>query len=452
MKIIIAGIGKMGEYLARELTKDGNEITIIDDKAFSNKSIVNNEEVFYINGNALDSNVLIEAKINNADLLICVMDKDEKNIMCSFLGKKLGVKRTIARVRTPEYSSSLNLLKEDLGLSMIINPDYMTAEHIARILSIPNALDTVSFFKGRGYMVAIKVKENSPLIKLTLNSLSKKMEQRVTICAIERDKKTIIPNGNDKLELGDIIHITGTRENIFSFLQFADLVGKKSKKVMISGGSSICVYLAKMLINMGMYVKIIEMNEERCKFLSETLPKALIINGDISNQDLLYEEDIENFDAFISLNSIDEENIVNSMFAKVIGINNVITKVNHINLDGVLERADIDTIIAPHKIACYQIVKYVRAIQNSKNSSCESIYKFDKSNFEILEFNIKRGFNALNIKLKNLKIVENVLIAAILRDKNIIFPTGNDEIREKDTILIAVNSNKIVKDINDILE
>lgn len=453
MKIIVAGIGKLGEYLARELSLDGNEVTIIDDKAFTNKSIVNNEDVFYVNGNALDSNVLIEAGIENSDLLISVMDKDEKNIMCSFLGKKLGVNKTIARVRTPEYSSSLNLLKEDLGLSMIINPEYMTATHIARLLSIPNALDTVSFFKGRISLVSIKVKENSPLAKLTLNGLSKKLKKKVIICAIERNGETIIPKGNYRIEEGDKVHFTGTRDQIFSFLQFADLVGSKSKRVMISGGSTTCVYLSQMLIEMGMEVKIIEINKDRCDFLCETLPKALIINGDVSNQDLLYEEDIENFDSFISLNNIDEENIIHSMFAKTVGVPKIITKVNHINLDGVLEKADIDAIVTPHKIAANQIVSYVRAMENSSNSnsSCESIYKFADESFQMLEFNVKKGFKKLNVKLKDIDIDEDVLVTAILRGRNIIFPSGNDDIREKDTVIIAALEKKELKDINDIL-
>ncbi len=452
MKIIIAGIGKLGEYLAKELALDGNEVTIIDDKVFTNRDIVNNEDVYYVNGNALDSNVLIDSGIENADLLISVMDKDEKNIMCSFLGRKLGVKKTIARVRTPEYSSSINLLKEDLGLSMLINPEYMTAAHIARILSIPSAIDTITFFKGRVFMVSLKVKEDSSIKGLTLYSLSKKLDKKVIICAIERNNTVIIPNGDTKVLVGDKIYVTGTRDQILSFLRFSNIVTQKNKRVMISGGSSTAVYLAKMLLEMGMYVKIIEINEDRCKELSEQLPNAVIINGDVSDQELLYEENIEDFDCFIALNSIDEENIIHSMFAKGINVPSVITKVNHINLDGVLDKADIDTIVTPHKIAANQLVKYVRAMINSKDSSCESIYKIDKANIAMAEFNVKQGFKGLNIKLRDLNMKDRVIVVAILRGKNIIFPTGNDEIKVRDTIVLATDSDITIKDLNNILE
>ena len=452
MKIIIAGVGKLGEYLAKELSSDDNEITIIDDKVFSNKDVVNNEDVFFVNGNSLDSNVLLEAGIDNADLLISVMDKDEKNIMCCFLGKKLGVKKTIARVRTPEYSSSINLLKDDLGLSMMINPEYMTAAHIARILSIPSALDTTSFFKGRISMVSFKVKEKSPIVGLSLNGIFKKMKKRFIICGIERNNETFIPKGNYKIEVGDKIYVTGTRDQILSFLQYANIVLEKTKRVMIGGGSNTGVYLAQMLIEMGMSVKIIEINEERCKELSELLPKALIINGDVSNQNLLYEEGIENFDSFVSLNNIDEENIVHSMFAKEINVPTVITKVNHINLDGVLERADIDTVVTPHKIACNQIVRYIRAMQDSSDSSCESVYKYGDDKFVMLEYNVKHGFKGLNTKLRDLNIHKDVIVVAILRGRNIIFPAGDDEIKEHDTIVLSALEKINIIDLNDILE
>lgn len=451
MKIIIAGIGKLGEYLTKKLVEQGHSVTIIDNKVFSNKDIVNNEDVFYIKGNSLDSSILLEAGIEKADLLISVMDKDEKNVMCCLLGKKLGAERTIARVRSPEYTSSVSILKDELGLSMIINPEYMTALHIVRFLSIPEAIDTKTFFKGRIMMITIKIKKDSPIIGETILKISKKTE-RVIVCALERDGNTIIPKGNVKIKENDKLHITGTRENLVLFLEYIGIVVKKPKKIMVSGGSPTAVYMAKMLINMGMFVKIIELNPIRCEELSEQLPKAMIINGDVSNQELLYEEEIEKYDCFISLNNIDEENIVHSIFAKSINVPTVITKVNHINLDGVVEMSGIDRIITPHKIATNQIVNYIMALVNSNNSSCETIYKFDNEKFEILEFNVKNGFKFLNTKIKDMKIKDGILIVAILRGKNIIFPTGDDHIEENDTIVIAVDENDEIKELSGIME
>lgn len=450
MKIIIVGVGKLGEYLAKNLVKEGHAVTLIDLDFTTSQDIINNEDLNYINGNGIDADILIEAGIKDTDILISVMDQDELNTICCLLGKKLGAKHTIARIRTPEFANSTEILKEDLGLSMTINPEKLTANHIARILSIPSALDAAIFFKGRIQMISVKVKENSDLSGLSINALQRKIEGRIIVCAIERNNEIIIPRGNHRLQPNDIIHITGARKDINEFLHYTHL-SEQTKNVIISGGSNTTIYLAKSLIEMDMNVKIIELNEERCELLSEKLPEALIINCDASDQNLLYEEEIDKCDAFVSLCSIDEENIITSMFAGLLNVPKIITKVNHINLDGVIEKANIDTVITPHKIATNQIVKYVRAMEDSSASSCESIYKFDDDKFEMLEFKIKNDFKGLNIKLKDLRFKEGVLIAAILRKEKIIFPTGDDVIKLRDTIVV-IDSDSKIQDINDILE
>ncbi len=448
MKIVIVGIGKLGEYLARQLVKDNNEVTLVDTDFTTSRDIIDSLDLQHICGNGLDSNVLVEAGIEDADLLISVMDKDELNVMCCLLGKKLGAKQTIARIRTPEYANSATLLKEELGLSMVINPEQMTASKIARALSIPSALEENTFFKGKVQMISIKIKEKSVLDGVTISALSKKVNG-VIICTVERDNVTCVPKASTKLQANDKINITGSPKDISAFLKYTDL-SEKTKDVIICGGSSIAVYLTKNLIDMGMKVKLIEINEERCKILSEKLPKALIINGDVSDQYILYEEGIESCDAFVTLTSMDEENIVCSMFASMKNVPKIITKVNHISLDGIVEKANIDTVVTPHKIASNQIVKYVRAMQQGQNSSCEAIYKFDDDSFEVLEFNIKDDFKKLNVPIKDMNLKDGVLIVAILRGKNIIFPNGMDEIREKDTIIL-IDDNSSIKDINDIL-
>lgn len=449
MKIIIVGIGKLGEYLAKCLVKEENEVTLVDVDFSTSMDVINNEDLNYIVGSGLDANVLVEAGIEDCDLLISVMENDEQNVMCSLLGKKLGAGHTIARIRNPEYSKSVNILKDELGLSMLINPESLTATQISRALSIPSALEATTFLKGRIQLVTFKVKEDSPLDKITVSGISKKVEDLI-ICAIERDEKIIVPSGNTKLLAGDMIYVSGTTKSINRFLIFSDLIQEKTKKVIISGGSSTAVYLAKNLLDMGMQVKIIEIDEERCNFLSEKLPDALIIHGDVSDQNVLFEEGIETCDAFIALTSIDEENIVYSMFASMHKVPKIITKINHINLDGIVEKAHVDTVITPHKIASNQIVKYVRAMKNSDKSSCEAIYSVDEA-FEMLEFTIKDDFKALNTKIRDIKFKDGSLIVAIMRVKSIIFPTGNDVIKEGD-IVVVIDTKDEIRDINDILE
>jgi len=451
MKIVIVGVGKLGEYLARILVKDGNDVTIVDNDFTSCRELINNEDVNYVTGNALDANILIEAGVEKCDFIICVMDKDEQNIICSMLAKRLGAKHTISRIRAIEYATSINILKSDLGLSMIINPERLTATQIARALSIPSALEATSFLKGRLQMISVKVKKGSPLDGLVLNHLFKRHDLNVIICAVERNKVTTVPTGKFKLKEGDKIHISGSVKNISEFLTFGGLITEKTKKVIIAGGSSTSVYLANSLIDIGMQVKIIEINPDRCRELSEKLPGVLIINADASDQNVLYEEGIEDCDAFVALTNIDEENIVYSMFASMKNVPKIITKINHIDLPGIIEKSKIDTVITPHRIAGNQVVKYVRAIQTSHKSSCEAVYRFEDDVFEMQEFNIKRDFKGINKKIRDMHIKEKILIVAIQRGRNVITPNGNEKILDGD-IIVLIDSSDSLRDINDILE
>lgn len=450
MKIIIVGIGKLGEYLAKSLVKDKNDVTLIDLSFKRVQDVINNEDLNYIMGSGLNIDNLIEAGIKDTDLLISVMDKDEENVMCCLLAKKLGAKHTIARIRNQEYRESIDLIKDDLGLSMMINPEYLTASHIAQIVSIPSALDTTTFFKGRVQMLSLKISKDSNLNRKSINEINKSTDGNVIVCAIERDKETLIPMGATKLENDDRIHVIGTPSSLLSFIKYAGLIKKPIKEVMISGGSDTAIYLAKILCDMKIKVKLIESLPERCEYLTEVLPKALIINGDVSDQNLLLEEGIEDCDCFICLNSIDEENLVYSMFAKSINVPKIITKINHINLSNIIDLAKIDTVVTPHIIASNQIVSYVRAMSNTDSSSCESIYKF--KDFEMIEFKIKDNFEYLNTKIKNLNIKNDIIISTILRGRNVIFPGGNDVIKKHDTLVIVVNNKSNIKDINDIME
>lgn len=451
MKIIIVGVGKLGEYLAKTLVKDHHEVTLVDTDFTFALDIINNEDLNYICGNGLDPDVLIEAGIKDADLLISVMQEDENNIICCLLGKKLGAERTIARIRTNEYANALKYFGEDLGLSMVINPDQLAADMISRVINIPRAIDATTFLKGRILLISLKVKEGSNLLNNSINVITKRFKGQIIIAAIERNGETIIPTGSTKLIKDDKIYITGTLKDINVFLKFDNIISNKVRNVIICGGSRVALYLARTLGDMGITPKIIEIDKEKCKVLSEKLPEAIIINGDASDQNVLFEEGLEDCDAFITLTGIDEENIIYSMFASNIKNCKRITKINHIDLDGIVEQAGIDTVITPHKIATNHISQYVMAMQNGSKSNCSAVYTFDKCDFEMLEFNVSNDFKGLNTKLRDLKFKKGILIIAILRDKHVLFPGGLDEVHAND-IIVVIDSNNQIVDINDILE
>ena len=451
MKIVIAGIGKFGDYLTRQLAKENNEITVIDINFTGKEALINNEDINNIEGNALDIKILEEAGVQNSDLLIASMKEDSENVMCALLSRKLGVKNTIARIRRPEYIDSLNMIKEPLGLSMIINPKSLTANQIAQTLSIPSAIETTSFFKGRIYVISLKLKEDSKYIGQSIKEISQKLNGNIIVCAIEREDKIVIPNGETIIQAEDKIHITGTRKDINSFLRYGNLIQDKTRQVMIVGGSDISKYLANQLADTDMKVKIIEPNKEVALELAETLDNVLVINADPSDEQTLFEEGIQETDAFVALTGIDEENIVYSMFASSQKVPKVITKINHINLSGITQMAKIDAVVSPHKIAANQVVQYVRAMEKGKSSSCESIYNFGDNIFEMIEFKVKEDFKGINKKLEELKLQDDTLIGAIQRGKNIIYPQGKDEIKLNDTVLVICRNNK-VKELNDMIK
>lgn len=449
MRIIIIGDGKVGSALMHQLTKEGHELTIIDNRSTVLKDANNRHDVMIIKGNGADLNVLNEANAADSDLVIAATSADEVNILCCLVAKKLGCKHTIARVRNPEYSSQLEFIKDELGLSMSVNPEQAAAIEINRIVAYPNALKIDSFVRGKVELVEIKIGSDSPLINLPLSKLHSTFKVKVLICAIKRGEEIIIPKGDVILQENDKITITGSLPNITTFIKRLGIISKKIRSVMIVGGGKITYYLAKSLCEAGIDVKIIEKNPQRCLTLCDYLPKALIIEGDGTDRDLLLEEGITNTDAFIALTDMDEENIIISMYASYSNVKKVITKVNRITYPEILEKAGIDTIISPKYITASQIVRFVRAMANAQKSTIEALYRIIDNRVEALEFRVDASSKNLHIPLKDIKFKENLLLGAIFRKREVILPSGLDTIEVGDH-LIVVTTIEGLTDINDI--
>lgn len=450
MKIIIVGSGKMGSYLSNILAKENHDIIVIDKNEDIINKLNNTQDISIICNNGLVASTLEEADIKNTDILISTMKNDEDNIVCCLLAKNLGVKNTIMRIRNPEYKDSMHYIKNDLGLSMTINPELLTAKDIANTLNFPSGIKLNYFFKGKVEMVEFKIKEKSNIIGMTVKDLISKIKKKVIIVAVERNDKVIVPKGDFVFELDDKLIITSRPQNINNFFKFAGNISFKTKDVMIIGGSKVSYYLAFFLENMGINSKIIEIDKSKCEFLSEKLEKTLIINGDGSDKDLLLEEGIEEVDAFVSATGIDEENIIYSLFAKSLDIPKVITKINHLTFNDIVERVGIENVQTPHIIASNQVLKYIRAMENSKGGNMESLVQLMDDKLEMMEFVINNEFNAINVCLKDVKFKDGVIIVCIGRKGNIIFPSGEDILKINDNIIIATTKTNI-KGLNDIL-
>lgn len=450
MKIVIVGSGKLGSYLSNILIKENHDVTIVDKNESILNKLSNTQDVSCICGNGLVVDTLLDADVNKADILIASMKNDEDNIVCCLLAKNLGVKSTIMRIRNPEYSNSMQYIQNDLGLSITINPELLSAREIVNQLKFPLSVKSNYFSKGKIEMVEFKIKENSKLIGLSVKDLISKIKKEIIIFAVERENKVYIPKGDFVFELGDRLVITSKPQNISYFFKQIGNVKQKVNNIMIIGGSKLSYYLAKFLCDMKVNVKIIEIDKEKCNFLAHNIPKALIIHGDGADKQLLLEEGIEEVDALISATGIDEENIIFSIFANSLKIPKIITKINHLTFAEIVEDMGVESIITPHVIASNQVIKYIRARENSIGGNMETLIRLMNDRLEIMEFIVKDDFKAVGKKLKDIKFKNNAIVVCIKRNRNIIFPTGEDEIRSNDNIIIATTKLGI-KGLNEIV-
>lgn len=450
MKIIIVGDGKVGMTLTEYLACEGYDVMVIDNNPKIVQNVVNTYDVMGISGNGANYDVLIEAGAARADLLIAATSSDEVNILSCLMAKKIGTRHTIARVRNPEYARQLVFIREELGLSMVVNPEFEAAREIARILRFPSAIKIDCFSKGRVDLAEIRLPEGGHLAGQKLSELYKICKDKILICAVQRGEQVVIPDGNFVLSAGDRIHITGSHAALASFFKAIGMFKQKSKHVLIIGGGKIAFYLAQQMADVGVDIKIIEQNEARCLELSEKLPRATIINGDGTDRSTLLEEGLESSDACVVLTGIDEENIIVSLYAQSLGVSKVVTKIDRISFADMVESVGIDTFITPKFITANRIVRYVRAMQDSGGSAVKTLYKIVNNHVEALEFSIAQGCPYVNMPLKKLKTKKSMLIASIIRRGRVIIPGGDDHLEVGDSMIVVTTTSGYVKNLDDI--
>ena len=450
LSIIIVGCGKVGETLVEQLIREGHDITIIDKNAARVEAIAGTYDVMGLVGNGASYSMLVEAGIEKTDLFIAVTESDELNLLCCTVAKRVAGCSAIARVRDPAYSKEVSYLQEKLGLAMIINPELETAKEAARILALPTVLDVSPFAHGQAEMVRFKIPEGNVLDGMMLYDLSKKLETSVLICAIERGGEVHIPAGNFQMQQGDVISVVAAGSNTRLFLSRIGFKTNQVRSAMIIGGGKASYYLAQQLLPMGIDVKIIESDRDRCEELSELLPKAVIINGDGTDVEVLTEEGLEYAEAFVPLTGIDEENIMLTLHARHVSKAKVITKINRIAFRDVIGQLDLGSVIYPRYITSEAIIAYVRAKKNSMNSNVETLYHLFDSRAEAIEFRVNEPSGVTGRMLKNMKLKRGLLIAFINRNGQILIPTGNDTIEAGDTVML-VTTHTGFNDIRDIL-
>lgn len=449
MHIIIVGLGKIGATMTKQLVTEGHSITVVDTNSDKVHSYVDTYDVMGVCGNGATLEVLEEAGAKKAKLIIATTGTDELNILCCLIAKRMGTENTVARVRNPDYAKQMQFLRSELGINMVVNPEFETANEISRIIRFPSAANLDSFARGKIEIAHVRIHSDNILCDMPVHELRKKCKARVLICAVQRDDEVYIPSGDFVLRYDDTISITGTRSELSFFMRQIGIYKQKIKNVMLIGGGRIAYYLATLLSDTGRNIKLIEQSEERCLKLTDILPDATIIHGDGTDQDILDEQGLENQDALVSLTAIDEENIIVSMYAESKGINKVITKVNRHSFS-LLKELGLETVVSPQIVAGNLVTRYVRALQNSaENSQIQTLYKLLGGKVEAAEFIVPKNAGYVDIPFKEFNLLPNLLIGCIIRNGKIIFPGGDDVMKPGDSVIV-VTANRIVEDLHDI--
>lgn len=451
MNIIIVGCGRIGSTLVEELSGENHDIAIVDEKADIVQNLANTHDVLGVIGNGASYNILLEAGVEHADMIIAVTNSDELNLLCCLIAKKAGTCETVARVRNPVYHKEIGFIQEEMGISKVLNPELGAALEIARLLRFPSAMEVNQFSKGRVELLKYRIPAGSILNDMLLVDVSNRLQCEILICAVERKRELIIPNGNFRLKERDIISFVGRPNCAMEFFRRIEEKEDQIHEVMIIGGSKIGFYLSNLLISSGISVKLVDQSLKRCEKLNEELPDAMVIYGNGMDHDLLMEEGLMDCDAVISLTNHDEENMFLSLYAQSQTDAKLITKVQKMNYDAMIERLDLGSMIYPEYITAQYIVQYVRAKQNSIGSNIENLYKLMDGRAEALEFHIQKNSPVIGKPIQELSILDNLLICSIYHDGKARILNGQDQI-EEDDLVVVVTTQKGLHDIKDILK
>ena len=452
MKIIIAGAGKVGVTVAEHLADEGHSVTIVDMSDSTLNRLGNQLDVMCLKGNCASRDILVEAGAKDCDVLVAATASDEINLLCCHCAHNIGVPYTVARVRGTEYAKDLDTMKRDLGITMLINPEFASAVEISRLLRFPSAANIDTFARGRVELISFHVQESDFLVGRSLASLSSKIQGLpVLFCAVERGDGVFIPNGATVLDKDDRVYMAGTPNGVHQFFKLLGRNTHRIRNVFIIGGGRIAFYLLVQLERLGMNCKVVEKSDVRCRAMAEEFPHSLIIQGDGTDPELLTEERMAASDAFIALTDRDEDNLIISLYAHQAGVSKVVAKSNRQNYTSIAHSAGVESVVSPKLTTAGQILRMVRGLQNSKGSAMTALYRIAEGQAEAMEFVVAPNTQHLGIPLKDLKLRKGILIAVIVRGNKVIIPEGSTTLERGDNVIVVARNSGIL-DLNDIYE
>ena len=452
MNIIIAGAGKVGGTVAEHLSQEGHSVTIVDMADKTLERLSNQLDVMCVKGNCASRDLLLEAGARDCDVLIAATASDEINLLCCHCAHNIGVPYTVARVRGTEYANDLDTLKRDLGITMLINPEFASSVEISRLLRFPSAANIDTFARGRVELISFHVQETDFLAGRSLASLSSKIQGLpILFCAVERGEDVFIPNGSTVPVKDDRVYLAGTPNGIHQFFKLLGRHTHRIRNVFIIGGGRIAFYLLVQLERLGMSCKVVERSDARCRALAEEFPRSLVIHGDGTDPELLEEERMAASDAFIALTDRDEDNLIISLYAHQAGVPKVVAKSSRQNYTAIARSAGVESVVSPKLATAGQILRFIRGLQNSKGTVMTALYRIAGGKAEAMEFIVSPATRNLNVPLRDLRLRRGVLIAVIVRGNRVIIPEGSTCLEQGDDVIVIARDSGIL-DLNDIYE
>ncbi len=452
MNIIIAGCGKVGATLVRQLASEGHDLTLIDRSKSVLESIAGHHDVMTMEGNCASMRTLLDAGVTGADLLIAVSGADEVNLLSCMTAYGLNPSlHTIARIRDPEYAEQVFRMREVFNLSMAVNPERQAAREIERLLKLPGFLRRDMFAKGRAEIVELRIDKNSKLRDVSLIEMYRIVRCRVLVCTVLRSGEAIIPGGQFVLREGDRIFVTAPTSNLATLLKNLGIHTRRVRSCLIGGGGRISYYLTTALLRDGIHVRIIEKDAERCRELAEALPEASIICGDCSDRGELEEQGLLSCDAFLSMTGTDEMNIITSLYAASRGVTQVITKLSRSGSADLADSLSLGSIICPRELNSNDIVRYVRAMERQTGAAI-SVHAIAEGKAEAVEFVVDGDTRNCGVALKELKLRSGVLLATIVRGSVVEIPGGDSVMEPGDTVVVVTTAHGSLQSLNDIFE
>ena len=444
MKIIVIGAGKVGGILIEQLAQEGHQIVAIERNEKKLMELQNSLDILCLSGSGTDRNILLEAGVGSAELVIAATDSDEVNMICCLLARKLGAHHTIARVRKPELADEISIFSDDMGLSMTINPELYAAQEIFSVLRFPGLMSVEPFRHGLFEIVEFRLAKDGPVTSMTLQELASKYNSKALVCAIRRNGSTFIPDGSATLMKGDVISFAAEPKEAEHFLKLCGIISRMPKHVIIMGAGMIAYYLVRMMREVGMKPVVIESDPDHAGSFNQALPDLLVINASGTSREILDEEGLDEADAFIALTGIDEVNVLMGMYAEREGVPKVVTKISRNNIVDLIDADRAGSIVCPRDIVANRVISYVRAAESAGSSNVETVYRISEQSAEVLEFIVKEKHEDLTgIPLKDLRFREGILICAILRDRSVIIPRGNDTIEQGDHVIITTTLKQL---------